>query len=99
MPLKGFIRNIKPLEVLTEEQVEAIHRSTLDVLETTGIRFESEKVLKIFKKNGCDVDFENNRVRFPSYIVEEALRKCPSSFTMKSRNPILVSPSEMVEPQ
>jgi len=87
MPLKGFIRNIKPLEVLTEEQVEAIHRSTLDVLETTGIRFESEKVLKIFNKNGCNVDFENNRVRFPSYIVEEALRKCPSSFTMKSRNP------------
>lgn len=86
MPLKGFMRNIKPLEILTQEQVEAVHRSTLDVLETTGIRFESEKALRIFDKNGCNVDFENNRVRFPSYIVEEALRKCPSSFTMKSRN-------------
>jgi hypothetical protein len=25
MPAKGFIRNFKPLKILTEEQVEAIH--------------------------------------------------------------------------
>ena len=86
MPLKGFNRNIKPLEILTPEQIEAVHRATLDVLETTGIRFESEKALKIFKKNDCDVDFDDKRVRFPTSIVEEALRRCPSSFTMKSRN-------------
>jgi trimethylamine--corrinoid protein Co-methyltransferase len=87
MPLKGFTRNIKPIEILTPEQIEAVHRATLDVLETTGIRFESEKALKIFKKNDCDVDFDDMRVRFPSFVVEEVLRRCPSSFTMKSRNP------------
>ena len=87
MSLNGFMRNIKPLEILTEEQVEAIHRSMLDVLENTGMRIESEKALQIYHKNGCNVDFENKRVRFPSYIVEDAIRKCPSSFTMKSRNP------------
>jgi len=87
MPLKGFMRNIKPLEVLTEEEVEAIHRSTLDVLEVAGVRVESENALKIYQKNGCNVDFESRRVRFPSYIVEEAIRNSPSSFTMKSRNP------------
>jgi len=85
--MRGFTRNIKPIDILTEEQVEAIHRATLDVLEVTGIRFESDKALKIFQKNDCIVDFEDRRVRFPSYIVEEILRKCPSSFTMKSRNP------------
>jgi trimethylamine--corrinoid protein Co-methyltransferase len=87
MPLKGFTRNIPPLNILTEEQVEAIHRATLDVLENTGIRFESEKALQIFEKNECMVDFEDKRVRFPSFIVEQMLRKCPSSFTMRSRNP------------
>jgi trimethylamine--corrinoid protein Co-methyltransferase len=86
MPLKGFTRNIKPLNVLTDEQVEAVHRATLDVLENTGIRFESESALKIFEKYDCMVDFEDRRVRFPSYIVEEMMGKCPSSFTMRSRN-------------
>jgi trimethylamine---corrinoid protein Co-methyltransferase len=85
MSKKGFTRNIKPIEILNEEQLQSIHSNTLNVLESTGIRFESEKILKFFQKNGCNVDFLENRVRFPSYIVEECIRKCPSSFTMKSR--------------
>lgn len=84
---KGFIRNIKPLEILTEEQIQAIHSNTLKVLESTGIRFESPRILEFFKKNDCNVDFEKNIVKFPPYIVEDSIRKCPSSFTMKARNP------------
>ena len=58
--VKGFTRNFKPLEILTEEQEEAIHRGTLDVLEQTGVRIEHERALKLFKENGCDVNFEKN---------------------------------------
>ena len=46
MPAKGFIRNFKALEILTEEQMESIHRGSLDVLEHTGVRFESEKAVR-----------------------------------------------------
>ena len=45
--MKGFTRNFRPLNVLTEEQVEAIHRGTLNVLEKTGMRFEHQKALKL----------------------------------------------------
>jgi trimethylamine--corrinoid protein Co-methyltransferase len=86
MAIEGFTRNIKAYSILSEEQLEMVHRSTLEVLEGTGIRFENEKALQIFKKNGCKVDFDDNRVRFPGYIVEESLRRCPSSFLVKSRN-------------
>jgi len=87
MSLRGFTRNIPPMEILTEEQVEAIHRATLDVMENTGIRFENERALAIFKDHGCIVDFNERRVRFPSALVEELLGRCPSSFSMRSRNP------------
>ncbi|HET6443564.1 MAG TPA: trimethylamine methyltransferase family protein [candidate division Zixibacteria bacterium] len=87
MPARGFMRNFRPLEILTEEQMESIHRGSLDVLEHTGIRFESEKALKLFEKNGCKVDFENKRVRFPPGLVEECLRRCPTSFHLRARNP------------
>jgi len=70
MALKGFTRNFKPLEILTEEQVEAIHRGTLDVLWETGIRLEHERALKVLEKNGCKVDYESNRVHFPPGLVE-----------------------------
>jgi trimethylamine--corrinoid protein Co-methyltransferase len=87
MPAKGYTRNFKPLEILTEEQVEAIHRGSLDVLEQTGVRFESERALKLFEKNGCEVDHENRRVRFPPGLVEECLRLCPSTWHLRARKP------------
>lgn len=85
--LKGYYLNFKPLELLNELQVERIHKASLDVLRETGIRFESKKALELFKKNACKVDFNDMRVRFPESLVEECIRKCPSSFRVKTRNP------------
>jgi trimethylamine--corrinoid protein Co-methyltransferase len=84
--LKGFVRNIRPLEILREEQVEEIHAATLDVLWETGIRIEHKKALKLLEKNGCKVDYDRMRVNFPAGLVEECLRRCPSSFRVKSRD-------------
>ena len=83
----GFTRNFKPLEILTEEQIESIHQGVLEVMARTGLRIEHERALKLLEKNGCYVDYDSNRVRFPSGLVEESLRRCPSSFIMKARNP------------
>ncbi len=87
MTMKGFSRNFKPLEILTEEQVEAIHRGMLNVLEKTGIRVEHKRALKLFEQNGCPVDYDEMRVRLPPSLVEECLRKAPSSFYIKAREP------------
>ena len=85
--LKGFTRRYKPLEILTEEEIESIHKAALDVLRETGVRFESERALKDLEKKDCMVDYDLNRVRFPEYLVEEAIRKCPGSFRIKARDP------------
>jgi trimethylamine--corrinoid protein Co-methyltransferase len=82
---KGIIRNLRPLEILTEEQMELIHKNTLDVLQKTGVRFDSKKALKLFKENGCEIDTDKKIVKFSPGLVEECLRKCPSSFQIKGR--------------
>jgi trimethylamine--corrinoid protein Co-methyltransferase len=87
MSLKGFRRNFRALEILSTDQIEDIKCGALAVLQNTGIRFESEMALKLFKKNDCKVDHDEMRVRFPPGLVEECLRKTPSSFYFKSRNP------------
>ena len=86
MVLEGFTRSLEPLELLTVDQVQEIRKSTLSVLERTGVRFESDWALDFLKGNGCDVDFQNKRVRFPPGLVEECLRKCPSTFHLKARD-------------
>ena len=85
--LKGFTRSFPPLNILSEEQASAIHRAVLDVLRETGVRFESEQALKDLARCGCQVDYEEKRVRFPEYLVEEAIRRSPSSHRVKARDP------------
>ena len=84
---RGFTRRFPPLKVLTDEQVEAIHRGTLQVLWTTGVLIEHERALKLFEQNGCKVDYDNWRVRIPPDLVEECLRRAPSSFPAPGRDP------------
>lgn len=85
--LKGFNRNLKPLEMLTDEALAAIHKGTLDVLETTGVTFEHDETLQLFADHGCPVDFNKKRVRIPGWLVEDSLRRVPSSFALKAREP------------
>ena len=86
MALKGLKRNFKPLELLTEEQVEAVHKGTLEVLWVTGVRVEHERALKLCEKNGCKVDYEAKRVRMPPDVVEDCIRKAPGSFHTRARD-------------
>ena len=86
MALKGFVRKYKPLEIITEEEVESIHKSTLEVLWTTGVRMEHDRALKLLETNGCKVDYENKKVRIPPDLVEECLRRAPSNFHAQARD-------------
>ena len=82
---RGVTRNLRPLEILSSEQIELIHKGSLEVLQNTGVRFESKRALKLFEENGCQVDHGQNLVKFPQGLVEECLRKAPSSFKIKGR--------------
>ncbi len=77
------------LNLLTDEQIEAIHVSTLEVLQNTGVQVLSASARELLKDTGAEIDLEKKIVRFPPYLVEEALNKCPSSVTLYGRNPKL----------
>ncbi len=87
--LHGFTRKFKPVDILSEEEIQSIHRGALYVLEKTGMRIEHEKALKLCADNGCAVDVQDRRVRFPPWLVEESLRRCPSSYVIQARDPDL----------
>ena len=87
MARKGFTRQLQPLQILSEGQLEAIHRATLDVLGETGARFESDWALDLLKSHGCKVDGEDMRVRFPAALVEECLANVPRTFHAKAPDP------------
>ena len=97
MAAEGIVRNFKPLDILTEEQVERIHRGALDVLEVTGVTVHSERAREIYEKGGCVVDHEDHRVKFPPGLVVQCIRQCPTSFHMKALDPKnILNPGKVV---
>lgn len=83
----GYELKIKPLEILTEEQIEDIHQATLRVLWETGARLESDWAVDFLEAHDCPVDRELLRVRFPADLVEDCLGKVPGSYTARARDP------------
>jgi trimethylamine--corrinoid protein Co-methyltransferase len=80
---------IKPgmrITVLNAVELGHIQQASLDILEQTGIKFYSEKALKIFSEAGADVDFKNKIVRIPEDILSQYLEKAPRTFVMASRS-------------
>ena len=67
--------------------MEQLHSSTLQVLDEIGFKYESEKVLKLLEEHGCRVDHEKRIARIPPDLVEWAIRKTPSSFMVRARDP------------
>jgi trimethylamine--corrinoid protein Co-methyltransferase len=85
--INGFTRRFKPLDVMTSEEVEAVHRGAQYILAKTGMRIEHERTLQLCADHGCQVDLDDRRVRMPPGLVEESIRRCPSSFVLKARDP------------
>jgi len=76
-----------PTEVISADEVEAIHNTSMRVLEELGIEFLSDTALERLKAAGADVDFSTKLVRFDRALVEELVAKAPSEFTLTPRNP------------
>jgi trimethylamine--corrinoid protein Co-methyltransferase len=87
--LKVGLRKVKPLELLSRDDLEAIHKYSLNILEEIGVKIYSDKALEILEKSAAYVDRDKQVAKFPSYLVEEALRKCPKSVKLCARNPKL----------
>jgi trimethylamine--corrinoid protein Co-methyltransferase len=75
------------LEFLSNDDVTRIHLATLDVLEETGVIFQSDKALKILGDGGCLVDYKKQVAKIPSYLVEESIKKAVHKYTITGRDP------------
>lgn len=77
----------RPIEILSEDQVETIHHASLKLLSEMGLEFMSPEARTILEKAGCDVDHDTMIVKFDPALVEESVAKAPSTFTLNARNP------------
>jgi trimethylamine--corrinoid protein Co-methyltransferase len=74
-------------ELLTQDQVEKIHSSSLRILEQVGVQINENDFLQFLARNGLNVDYNEKRVKMPPNIVEESIKKAPKNVTLYAREP------------
>ena len=76
---------LRPYDILTEEQVELVHRHAMTILEDIGIDFLHPHAVELLEKAGMRT--EGERVRFDAGWVMEQAAKAPPLFQVQARNP------------
>ncbi len=71
---------------LSEDGIRKIHLSSLKLLEKTGCIFKDKLALGIFEDAGAKVDYKSETVRIPAHLVEQAIKKAPSSVLLAGRD-------------
>ena len=84
-PFKQPRMTYGPTKVLSDDEIESIHQASLRVLSEHGIDFLEPDARAMLPKDG--VKITDQRVRFDPNFVMEAIKTCPSEFTLHARNP------------
>jgi len=74
-------------EVLRPDELEAIHLSSLRLLQEQGIELMAAEAVERFARAGAIVDRESGQVRLDGDMVMELVAKAPERFSLTPRNP------------
>ena len=83
-PLRNAFR---PMEVMSEDQLNAVHEASFRLLEEIGIEFMGARARSLFRAAGASVDEATGLTRIPREVVLAALKSAPPHFTLTPRNP------------
>jgi len=87
LPWTRVVNPYAPMEILSADQIEAIHLTSLRILEEIGIELMSPAARAAMRAVGAEVDETTGTVRLDRAVVERALTTTPERFTLTSRNP------------
>jgi trimethylamine---corrinoid protein Co-methyltransferase len=85
LPWRDILNPYPPIEVLSADQIEAIHVASIQLLSTTGMRVLSADARRVLGDAGCTVHDE--MVRFDPEMIDATISTAPSEFTLHARNP------------
>ena len=67
-----------------DAQLNEIHHGSLEILRRTGVRVHEAESLALLKDAGCWIS-DDNLVRFPASVVEDAISSAPSRIVLCDR--------------
>ena len=96
LPWRRIVNPFTPLELLSADQLEAVHDAGLRILRDVGVEVLSARALDLFGRARANVELLTDdasgrgaagRVRLDSELTQELIRGAPSAFELHARNP------------
>lgn len=75
------------MEIISADELEAIHLMSLRVLEEIGMDFLDAEARRLLAAAGADISADSPRVRFDRALILETIKTAPSQFRLHARNP------------
>lgn len=84
-PVKSKLK----ISILDDQEISQINQNARTVMEEVGVKFPSEKALKVFSDVGAKVDFDTQLVKIPADLLDKYIATSPRSYTMAGTRPEL----------
>lgn len=68
------------LTIMSEDEVEKIHKTSMRILHEIGMCFPDEEILDLLNKNGAHIDWDRQVARMPESLIQKALRTIKKDF-------------------
>ena len=82
-----LVRNpFRPFEIISADELEAIHLASLSILEKVGISVQSERARRLLVRHGAESEPGRDVVRFDRHLVMSTIASAPSLIEMTARN-------------
>ena len=79
------------VHILSDNEIQGIHRASLAMLRDTGILIHHEEVLRSLGENGAKVDCDREIARFPEKLVMDCVARAGKRYILHGRNPARVA--------
>ena len=86
-PWRTLRNPYRPVEIMSADEVEAIHRASLRILDEIGVEVLGDRAVDILAADRARIDRETRLVRLEPARVEELVATAPSEFEIHARNP------------
>ncbi len=87
LPWRRLVNPFRPVEILSADQMEAIHHASLRILSEIGMEVLGDRALDAFARAGARVDRITRNVRLDPAQVEDLVALAPPAFRLHARNP------------
>jgi trimethylamine--corrinoid protein Co-methyltransferase len=85
-PWKQLRRPYPPIELLSADQIHAIHETALTILAEIGMRVLEPRARSLFRRAGAMVEEGEMQVRLDPALLASLVSTAPAAFSLRARN-------------